>query len=178
MIRRAARTISTAAVRYDLIGWVFLVIAMGALAVALLVPSQIEVQQMAHHHRRLGQQVESLRAQRDNYESLIASIDRGDANLLTRLAWRELHLKPVGAVPLDDALPEAQADPAGVDQWTVDPDLVVADLAPPPPPDTLLVDLSSGRKRPMLFIAGALLAGCAMLTTLRKPTAPGTQAPP
>lgn len=171
MIRRAAAAITNTFARFDLVGWAFLAIALVALAVAMLVPSRLEVRQIAHHRDRLGQQVEALRAQRDNYEALIASVDQGDPILLTRLAWHELHLKPVGADPLDDTLPADQVETVGIDRWTIDPQRVVTDLTPPAPPDTLLVDLSSGRKRPALLIAGAVLAGCALLTSLRKPTA-------
>ncbi len=135
-------------------------------ALALLVPASLQVDLLRQHRDAADRLLAHLQTRHDHYTHFITAVRRGDPMLLQRLAWHELHLKPVGANTFDDLTPAEPGQAVHCEQW-----LRAGDPPPAPTPtvpNSQLVRLTT-RPAPRLglFALGGLLIGCGLLTSGR-----------
>lgn len=165
------KTADRAIERMDLGGWLMLIAGGLLIALAVLTPVKLEVQRLAHQQQIMQEHLGALTTENDNYVRLIGAVKSNDPLLLQRLAWNELHLKPAGTQTIDGLLPSEPGATSTYQQWLTpaEPDLAPVDRAFYAAHDSALVRLMTGKKRPLIMIAGAVLLGMGLITSLREP---------
>ncbi len=147
-----------------------LLAGVGLIGLALLTPTALQVARLRAERMAAEAEVAQLSAHTANYRRFIASVEAGDPALMQRLAWHELHLKPAGAQMVDlIALPaQATGHGASYEPWLravhVEPAAAAASASPT---ESKLVRWATGRRRMVLFIAGGVLVGLGLLSSLR-----------
>ncbi|MFA7237417.1 MAG: hypothetical protein WC058_11180 [Phycisphaeraceae bacterium] len=170
-MRTALKKLDHAIERMDLGGWLMLLAGALLIALAVLTPAALDVRRLKYQQQVMQEHLTTLTTENDNYIQLIGAVKSNDAPLLQRLAWNELHLKPAGSQPVDGVLPSEPGATTLYQQWVVppEPDLTPVDRAFAASHNTQLVRLMTGPKRPMMMIAGAVLIGMGLITSLREP---------
>jgi hypothetical protein len=159
--------------RADLGGWAMLLPGIFLVAMAVLIPAHLDRQALQLQRNELARHVHQLHQTAGNYAELRLALARQDPQLIQRLAWRNLNLKPVGVRLVDDPMPPAALNRA-----------MIADIVEPMPSEPMtqpprllaeakLVKLATGPHRSLLLVGAGLLIGGGLLTSLRKRDARG-----
>ncbi len=155
--------------RQDLGGWAMLLGGLVVIALVYLTPAYLINRSLETQRDVLAEQCEQITQCSERYDQFVQAWQANDALLVQRWAWHQLHLKPVGATPLDDRLPSepgAALTPielVGADsQLSIDSPATVAEL-----PDTRLIRLTTGRQRYGLLGLGGGLCVAGLLMSLR-----------
>jgi len=179
--------------RADLGGWAMLWPGLALVAMVLLIPAHQQRQVMQQQHDMLAARLNHLQQTAENYTELRHALHRRDPQLIQRLAWRHLNLKPVDTQPVRAFIPNALHNRAMiadmVEPKTAPPRTRVGSEAPsrrglspqdrdkrarPLIAETKLVRLATGPYRSMLLVAGALLIGGGLWTSLRQRESPSS----
>jgi len=138
-------------------GLMFVAVGMSLLAAAVLVPAWTSNQQLARQHAILQHQAERMTAQRERYVTFHDALAADDPQLLQRLAFSQLHVRPIEGEPWPGdgirAADDRLAITASVDAALAEP---VEQVRPKPPvdaPPSRLVRLASGTSRLLLLAA-------------------------
>jgi len=154
----------------------------GVIGLALLAPTALEVRQL-HARRAAAKGAHAqLTAEKANYVRFVRSVRRGDRLLLQRLALQELHLKPAGARTIE--LISTRRPPveqrASYVPWLDAGQATATEPQPAPDApwpiaaDSTLVRLTTGPSRPLVLVAGCVLVGMGLITSLRQSEAEPT----
>jgi hypothetical protein len=153
--------------RADLGGWCLLLSGVALIALTLLIPAALQVSALRRQSDAANQTLANLQTQQGNYQTFVAAVEQGDPLLLERLAWHELHLKPVGLRTLDDRTPAEPGQTVHFEQWLRGDDPSVSP-APSTIPNSQLVRLTTNPlPRIGMFALGGLLIACGLLSSLR-----------
>ena len=140
----------------------------------LLIPTGLEVAALRRQRDAANQTLVNLQTQQGNYHHFIAAVQQRDPLLLQRLAWHELHLKPVGVRTFDDSSPAEPGQTVHFERWLRGDDPLVTP-APSTIPNSQLIRLTSDPAPRIGMIAlGGLLIACGLLSSFRSasPLAP------
>lgn len=159
-----------------MLGWVFAVVGVAALAAAALIPAYLQTLDLQDERRQLEAKATTLTEQHQRYAQFHEALAKADPVLIERLALTELRLRPVGtsvahtgprdlAAVIDSPDPDAirqhtdlWTHDAGIEHWLSRPDLRPDD--PPPaqrPRQTRLLTYATGEHRPWVAGFGALM---------------------
>ena len=105
MLRAIWDSLSDGIERIDLAGWLLLFAGAATVAVTTLTPVAMDVASIRAQRDVLVAEADRLDAELANYRAFTRAVRGGDALLLQRLAWHDLHLKPTGARVLDGVHP-------------------------------------------------------------------------
>src|SRR6185437_6046096 len=94
MIFRAIKNFGDLLDRWDVGGWLLLLAGMIVLSVTLLAPAYMDVRHLDAQVLVLNRQAQMLQKQHENYESFIKAVQSDEPELIERLAWHHLRLKP------------------------------------------------------------------------------------
>ena len=149
--------------RSDLGGWLPLGGGLALIALAMLLPAWGDLHETRRQLDQLSVTLADQTERLHRYQQLIVSVRNDDPMILQRLAWNELRLKPVGAEVLGE--PPLDGRMAAVhERWVGGPTAIAL---PAPEGDSKLERLINGPRRPMVMLAGALLIGFGLFTSLR-----------
>lgn len=158
-----------------------LLISAGMLMVgaAVLMPSWLEIRELAWKRDLMKVQSEKLAQQAGNYRDFDAALAADDPVLLERLAFYHLHLKPVGATPLVSppratnvsmrggqrtAVPVWQAGVPTIEQMLHQPlPRPGVDTPVYQPIKTRLVQITTGPMRLIVILAGLVCLGAGLI---------------
>jgi hypothetical protein len=170
MFRCALRSMGKLMERADAGGWMMMLAGVAILAITILAAPLIELRAMQHQHDMLAEKAQTLQRQHDSYTQIVEGLDATspDPLLVQRLAWFELHLKPVGTHPLGDRLPGDPDHGAHFERWESLSAARTPAAVGPDIPQSRLVRLTTGRKRPLVLVLGTVLIGMGMITSLRR----------
>lgn len=158
MIFRSIRQFGDALDRLDAGGWLLLLCGMVITCATALAPAYLDVKKAQAQARVMERQLQMLQSQRENYRQFTVAVERGEPQLLQRLAWHHLHLRPGKTELLDPPRDPAKIPAPPLSQWlrpaaAALPESTM-DLAYP---DTQLVRLITGPTRPWVLAFGAWL---------------------
>lgn len=161
-----------------LLGWVFVVVGVAAIAASALIPAYLDTLDTREQRKLIEAKAQQLRDERERYRDFHLALSADDPILLERLAFTQLRLKPVGTDtadfgPIDPAAVIDSPDPDAIRQvamqwrssqsveyWLSRPDLKQqAQLAVEieRPRDTRLIRTATGEYRPFVAGFGALV---------------------
>lgn len=156
--------------RCDVGGWSMLLGGLTVITLVYLTPAYLINRSLESQRQVLAKQCRAMEECSERYDQFVEAWRANDALLVQRWAWHQLHLKPVGVVPLDDRLPsEPGAALTPVELVGADAELpigspaTVAEL-----PDTRLVRLTTGPQRFGLLGLGGGLCVAGLLMSLRE----------
>jgi hypothetical protein len=139
-------------------GWLLLGCGIVITCATALAPAYLDVQRAQAQAMIMERQLDMLRSQQDNYRNFTNAVERGEPQLLERLAWYHLHLRPVKTELLDTPRDPSKISAPPLNEWlrpTLGPLAEsTMDLAYP---DTQLVRLITGPTRPWVLAFGAWL---------------------
>lgn len=145
--------------RHDAGGWLVLSCGVIIIAITVLAPAYLDVQRAKAQASLMDHQLLLLEAHQRNYRQFIAAMDAGDPQLLERLAWFHLRLRPAKTELFDPPTETSTLAAPSLAHWlrprisTLPPES--AQLAYP---DTRLVRLVTGAAtRPWVLAFGAWL---------------------
>jgi hypothetical protein len=107
-------------------GWTLLIVGVAVLGALVLLPAYRQTQQLHWQREVVTRQTQHVQNQAQAYRQALAALNSGDRELLHTLAYRHLHLQPLGVQVIDI---EAQAAVAAI--CFDDPDSMR------PPPDAM-----------------------------------------
>ena len=157
------RDISERIERADLGGWLPLAAGLALIALAVLLPAWGDLNQTRGQLDQLSVRLADQTERLHRYQQLIVSVRNDDPMIIQRLAWNELRLKPVGVEVLGE--PPMDGRMVGVHERWVGVSTPTA--LPTPDGRSRLERLMNGPRRPMVMLAGALLIGFGLFTSLR-----------
>lgn len=133
-------------------GWLFVLAGLAVCVASVLVPAQSDLAALRRQHDRLLHQRRIGEARLAARRRFLDQLERGEPQLVRRLAAAQLNLAPADGVPL---LVAASRDRTVTD-WI---DESITAPAPPPdraPDETLLSRLTGGRHRVWLLAGGIM----------------------
>jgi hypothetical protein len=148
--------------RIDVGGWLMLSLGVFIIALTVLAPAYLDVRKLQAQHEVLHRQASLLLIRQQNYIAFARALERGDPLLIQRVSMQQLHLKPVGTDPLDDA--SAAPTSKSIDGW-MNPQLDAIPISSLTLPDTRLVRLVTGPPRPWVLAFGGWLVLMGLLIT-------------
>ncbi len=154
--------------RRDAGGWCLLVGGMMIMGVTMLMPTWLQVQSLREHRDSVIAELDALQTKHANYLQFEQAVSEGDPILLQRLAWHQLHLKPVGMSSFDDATPAEPGQAMHYEHW-----LDVNQPAPTKATAGTPTQLERLTTQPMsrlgMLALGGLLIASGVLSALRHP---------
>ena len=170
MILRSIRQFGHTLDRCDVGGWLLLGCGIVITWATVLAPAYLDVKRAQAQAMIMERQLQMLRSQQDNYHNFSLAVDRGEPQLLERLAWYHLHLRPTKTELLNPPRDPAKIAAPPLAEWLRPAAQPISeatmDLAYP---DTQLVRLITGRTRPWVLAFGAWLI---LMGLLLNPQAP------
>ncbi len=152
--------------RADLGGWLMLLLGFIIIAATVFAPPFIDNLKLQAQNDVLRRQADILQLRHQNYLAFNRAVERGEPVLIQRIAWQQLHLKPVGTEPLER--PDPRNVSKSIDAW-MDPPISGIPLTAVTTPDTRLVRLLTGKTRPWVLAFGGwlLLMGAIVRPSLK-----------
>ncbi|MBI1337076.1 MAG: hypothetical protein GC164_08950 [Phycisphaera sp.] len=157
-------TLADHATGYLLIAGGFALVAM-----AMLVPINLEVRDLRWQRDLMSQQSANLAQQQQGYREFSSALAHGDEQLLQRLALTQFRLKPTGSVALTGMADKSGIIPATpgtdslhstVESWLHRPlPMLGVDVTPPPRIQSQLVRMTTGPLRPWVLLVGFVAMG-------------------
>jgi cell division protein FtsL len=155
-------------------GWLFLLVGLTLVALAVLTPAWMGCQRSAWRHEVMQARAEAAQREHRRYQQFHTALKQGDPLLLERLAYAQLRMKPtdtrLAGPPADSPVPggsdaRPRTGPTGepamlpiVDWLAVPMPRVGQQLDPFQPRDTRLTRLATGPSRWVMLAAGLLFA--------------------
>jgi hypothetical protein len=156
-------------------GWLFLLVGLTLVAIAVLTPGWLDCRRLAWQHALMQAQAQAMERQAQRYAQFHQALKHEDPVLLERLAYVQLRLKPAdtrlvrpsepgsprSAIPGggEQAQPATPAEPARlpIARWLHEPlPQAGQEIAPYQPPQSRLTRLATGDSRFALLAAGLL----------------------
>ncbi len=142
--------------RIDLSGWLLMLAGAFMVGATVLIPAYMDRQDLHRQTDSLATQLELLEQQQRSHQEFQTAITHNDPQLLKRLGWEYLNLKPATAQ-------RSFIDADSADSWQKPSDVVhTLPATPTPEPrghmaSSLLIRHTTGQSRPWVMALGAWL---------------------